>query len=255
MPRYISILFILFVSPSFAQTNLDTLKIDAVLRGTSPLKETSLSVDAKIIHTIQAIDKNLNSIVQTKTTWTPKKFTVIRSSTISIRQLVDKKEAMQIILADTTQKINYQYYWEKTGRDTIKFLSGILTQSEFDLHYPNYQYPKVLTTVDPLAIKSYLHCQNILFYSKELDFTIDSLSKTIIKKLRPSYYDYLTSSIDHFWPDKNKVESKAIRILTITFGSDNIVYSGVDIYGSHYLLAFDIGKSWHLDSVKELWTY
>lgn len=255
MTRYICIYLSFFVSLSFAQTNLDTLNIDVVIRGTASLKETSPSADTKIIQTIQAIDKNLNSIVQDKTTWTPKKFTVIGSNTISIRQLVGKEEAIQIILADTTQIINYQSYWDKTGRDTIKFLSDMLIQSEFDLHYPNYQYPKVLKTEDPLAIKSYLHCQNIIFYNKDLDSKIDSLSKTIIKNMRTSYYDYLTSNIDHFWPDKKNVESKAIRILTITFGSDNIVYSGVDIYGSHYLLAFDTSKSWHLNSVKKLWTY
>jgi hypothetical protein len=243
------------VSPSFAQTNLDTLKIDALLRGIYTVNESAQSVDAKIIQTIQAIDKNINSIVQAKTTWTPKKFTVIGSNNISIRQLVDKKEAIRIILSDTTQKINYQSYWEQTGQDTTKFLSGMLTQSDFDLHYPNYQYPKVVTTVKPLTIQSQLRCQNVLFYSKQLDLTIDSLSKTINKKLRQSYYEYLTSSIDHFWSDKKKVEPKAIRILTITFGTDNLVYSGVDIYGTHYLLAFDTSKSWQLESIKTLWTY
>jgi hypothetical protein len=243
------------VSPSFAQTNLDTLQIDAVLRGIYTLNESSQSVDAKIIQTIQAIDKNINSIVQAKTTWTPKKFTVIGSNNISIRQLVDKKEAIKIILADTTQTINYQSFWEQTGQDTAKFLSGMLAKSEFDLNYPNYQYPKVVTTINPLTIHSQLRCQNLLFYSKQLDLTIDSLSKTINKKLRQSYYEYLTSSIDHFWSDKKKVEPKAIRILTITFGTDNLVYSGVDIYGTHYLLAFDTSKSWHLESIKTLWTY
>ena len=125
------------MSPSFAQKNLDTLKIDAVLRGINTVNESAQSVDAKIIQTIQAIDKNINSIVQAKTIWTPKKITVIGSNNISIRQLVDKKEAIRIILSDTTQKINYQSYWEQTGQDTTKFLSGMLTQSEFDLHYPN----------------------------------------------------------------------------------------------------------------------
>ena len=255
MTRYLSIFFILFASPSFAQTNLDTSKIDAVLRGIYTANETAQSVDSKIIQTILAIDKNINSVVQAETTWTPKKFTVIGSNEISIRQLVDKKESIRIILSDTTQKINYLSYWEQIGQDTTKFLSSMSSEFEFDLHYPNYQYPKVLTTLNPLAIQSETHCQNILFYSKQLDFTIDSLNKIIVKKLRPSYYRYLASSIDHFWPDKKKIESKAIRILTITFSTENIVYSGIDIYGSHYLLAFDMSNSWHLDSVKELWTY
>jgi len=252
--RYISILFIFFISPSIAQTNLDTLKIDAVMRTSFASYNTTEVIDPRIIQTIQAIDKNINAIVQRETSWTPKKFTVIGANMISVRQLVDKQEAIEIILADQSQKGDYKSYWDALNRDTIKFLSKQLTQSTFNLYYPNYQFPKALTSVNPLTFQSQLHCQNILFYTKQLEFTIHSLSKTIVPKLRPTYYEYLTANIDHYWSDKQKVESKAIRIRTITFGTNNMVYSGVDKYATHYLLAFDNNNTWHLESIRGLRT-
>lgn len=251
MSRYLFILFILLVSSSFAQPNLDTLKIDALLRNSFGIKVMNDSVDSRIIRAIEAIDKNINAIVIANTTWTPRKVTIIRSDFISIRQLLDKSEAIQAVLADTMLGIN----WSKFRQDTTKLLSAIYVKSEFDLNYPNYQYPKEVTRVDPLTIQSQLNCYNLLFYNQQLDLTIDSLSRTFTKRLRPRFYEYLNSAIDYFCLDKKRIEAKSIRILTITFGSDNIVYCGIDIYGIHYLLAFDTNNFWSLESVEELWTY
>ncbi len=209
--------------------------------------------DIKIIKTIQAIDCCIDSIVENETTYIPKKFTLISNNSVEIRHLTEKKEVINIILADTV--FNFKDYWDRMNHDTIVFLSNYLIKSEFDLNYPDYLYPKVLTSVDPGAFQNQLRCKHILFYTRQLELTIDAISKTLNKNNRRTFYQYLARNIDYFNKNDKKFIPKAIRILTITFSDNNLIYAGVDIYGSHYQLTFDADNAWHLDSVKELWTY
>jgi hypothetical protein len=255
MTRLIFILLLFFSTISRGQTSLDTANIYSSLFSAGQASERIIGVHNIVILTIQAIDKNINAIVQSVTSHQPQKFTVIECSTINVRQLVDKAEAIKIILSDTATLMNFQEYWNKSNHDTIEFLSGMFIKSEFDLHYPNGQYPKQLTSFFPLEIQHELKCNHILFDSKQLNLKIDSITKTLSLKERSVFYNYMSENFDYFSKDTKKLQSQPIRIVTITFSSENIYYAGVDIYDTHYLLSFDSNESWELTSTKILWTY
>lgn len=238
---------------SNAQTNLDTLKIDSIIMESCTSELVTEKVDPKIIQTIQAIDKNINYIILDRISYTPKKMTIIESTLIDIYTLADKREAIENILSDTT--LDYLTYWNNICQDTVRFLSNALIKDLFNMVYPDCQYPKLSRVINPLAIQSLLHCRNFQFYNDKIDSTIDAYGKKIDINLLSDYFNYLSSNIDYFSLIDKKIQSKSIRIKSITFGNNNFVYAGVDIYGSHYQLVFDTDNSWHLDLVKKLWVY
>ena len=256
MAKLIIVLSFFNSTISSAQNIFDSIKVNKALHSIITKYDSSQIMDDRIVQTIQAIDKNINAIVQSKVIYSQLRFTVIETSTISIRQLVDKSESVNRFLKDTTY-YNYKEYWAKINHDTLKLLSGMSINDDYDLNYPNYQYPKKIAETSPLTILPQLNCKNIIFYCKQLNLTIDSIGKSIKKSQRPIYYKYIADNYDYFEVNKKSIIPRPIRILTITYGANNsnTIYAGVDIYGTHYLLTFDTYKSYMLTSVKALWTY
>lgn len=228
-----------------SQSTIDSVKINNLILRSSNL--SPLTVDQRVVKTIDAIDLNINEVVKTKTTYRPKKYTIIEHSFITVKQLTDKKEAVKAILADSSD-FNYKKVFDLNNKDTTKFLSNILVRQYFDspIHSVNIQ------SIDPLMFNQ--TNKNIFFFNDKINQEIKSLFKKYKTEQRRLLDDYLLANFDHYSSKDNKIEAQSIKICTITFDK-TYVYATIDIYGTHYELTFDSTKNWTMQSVVSTWTY
>ena len=227
-----------------SQSSIDSAKITNLILRSSNL--SPLTVDQRIVKTIDAIDLNINEVVKTKTTYRPKKYTIIEHSVITVKQLTDKKEAVKAILADSAD-FNFKKVFVSNNNDTTKFLSNFLVRQYFDS--PIYSIN--ILSIDPLMFNQ--TNKNIFFFNDKINQEIKSLFKKYKAEQRRLLDDYLLANFDHYSSKDNKIETQSIKICTITFDK-TYVYATIDIYGTHYELTFDSTKNWTMQSVVSTWT-
>ena len=227
-----------------SQSSIDSAKITNLILRSSNL--SPLTVDQRIVKTIDAIDLNINEVVKTKTTYRPKKYTIIEHSVITVKQITDKKEAVKAILADSAD-FNFKKVFVSNNNDTTKFLSNFLVRQYFDS--PIYSIN--ILSIDPLMFNQ--TNKNIFFFNDKINQEIKSLFKKYKAEQRRLLDDYLLANFDHYSSKDNKIETQSIKICTITFDK-TYVYATIDIYGTHYELTFDSTKNWTMQSVVSTWT-
>lgn len=243
---------VLIKANAYCQPYFDSLNIDLLLLNAKE-KDGLVTTDSRVIKCIQAVDEHIDSLVRHSSTYSPKRFTVIQNSQIRIRRLVSRDSALAVIINDTASKSMVDY-WKSMSHDTLKFLTDQFIKDSYELYYPSYQYPKEISIICPSKIKDSLNLKHLIFYTSELNSLIASAAKKISKVQKKAFYNYLLQNFDHFSFKQKKVQAKAIAIKTITF-SPNITYVGIDFYGSHYLLSFDLNQDWRLVEAKELWLH
>lgn len=229
-----------------AQKKLDTIAINKALIG---VRDDNTISGTELNTTLLALDRQLDEVIGNYSVNRLGKCIIFSSSAIELRRLVDKRQAMAHILNDKT--FDYGRVWRGSKDDTGIFLSNLLVQSEFELHYPNLQMP-----VKYMAVNLDTLCSQLT----RISFCADSMNERLINIKRlyrkdiKSLYSYLHNHFLRFDSKKGKFFAESIRITDVTF-SDEYSYVGLDIYGTHYLLAFDKKDNYRLSARWQLWVY
>jgi len=251
MRSFITISFFLFSISANAQ-RFDSLQIDKLLLSI-PYQYDQDNQNENIIKAIQAVDKKYKEISDTLYTYKSLKHTLFQTIPIKTRYLLSTEKAFLKVISDTIRYPISVITLKTFQNDTMKFLNYYLQVDQTS--YPRNKFPIDSIEIYPSSLGNKLSTKDIFFENKLMNFQIDSIAKRLNNSERDKLFNYLNNNYDYFSLDDKKMKAKSVRIRYITFGENELIYVGIDIYGQHFLWTIDKSQNWDIIKVEDLWIY
>lgn len=209
--------------------------------------------DTLVTKAFESLDRDLPFLIDSLYKIKAKKYTVIENYYTEIKGLLPKDTGLRIILRDT------QWFERSLQKrflpDTEKFLSDINVQELYGLYYPNHEYPYTAYTLTTSTLSGTVYLKNMLVMSKGINNCIRNVASRLHGHKKQAFYKYVAENYDYFSPEKKEIKSQSIRVRYITLTEGDLIYVGVDIYGTHFLISYNKRRNWALTEIKKLWTY
>lgn len=231
-----------------AQKALDTLAITKALTG---VKERDKISDTELNNTMLALDRQFDDVLGNHSTARQGKCIIFRGRVIRLMRLMDNSHTVKHILND--KGFDYMSIWRNCKNDTAIFLSDKFLQSEFDIYYPNGQMPEEYKVISPDTFACHFNLKRIAFCADSMNDRLINVKAERGKDIK-ELYNYLDRHFLRFDSKQKRFFDEPVQITDVVF-SDRYSYVGLDLYGIHYLLAFDKVDNYRLSAKWQLWVY